>query len=107
MIPNGLVLFMGFVSAEKWKALFPKIFHISMLRKEILKQQEYSAGIRMEDAWASLEKLSIASNLGSAFHNSTRSCMTILHYSFYGSCDVFLNQEFPPFAKLFQTSRVC
>lgn len=81
-------------------------FDIPTFRKETQKKQESSAGIRLEDAWANLGKPSIACNFGSAFHNSIRSCMTILHSSFYQRCDVFLSQEFPLFVKLFQTSRV-
>lgn len=98
------------VSAQKLKALVLVFFHIPIFRKVTLKKQEHSAGIRPEEAWASLEKHSFACSFSSAFHTSIRSCMrsfmTILHSSFYWRCDVFLSQEFPPFVKLFQTSRV-
>lgn len=95
---------------KKLRPWFLFFFHIPRFRKETLKKQEYSAGIRPEDACASLEKPSFACSLGSAFHTSIRRCMricmTILHSSFHWRCDVCLSQEFPPFVKLFQTSRV-
>lgn len=101
VIPKGLVLPLDFSLSTKIKGPGYCFF-----RKETLKEQEHSAGIRLEGAWASLEKPSIACNLGSAFHNSIRSCMrsciAILHPFFYG----FLSQEFPPFVTLFKTSRV-
>lgn len=111
VIPKSLVLCVGFSLSTKNEGPGSCFFsHIPIFRKETLKKQEYSAGIRPEDAWASLEKPSFACSLGSAFHTSIRRCMricmTILHSSFHWRCDVFLSQEFPPFVKLFQTSRV-
>lgn len=55
MIPKDFVLPMGFSLSTKIKDPGSYFF-----RKETLKEQEQSAEIRLEGAWASLEKPSVA-----------------------------------------------